>query len=613
MTGVLPLLPDAGDSDVADATADAVLARAAAEGDRRAFAEIYDRYADRLYDFCIGLLGDRDAAADCVQDAFCVAATDLGGLRDPDKLRPWLYSIARHHAMRRLRHRYREEVSDELPDMISHEASPETIAGQSELARLVAEAAGGLSDRDRELLDLSYRHGLDGPELAEALGVTLTSANTMMFRLRQTVERCLGALLVARGAQANPSACPELAVILKGWDGQFSVLMRKRMARHIDACDTCEQDQRQQVNPVALLGSAAVFIPAPASLRRQTLDRVQLTSASSSMVEASGPSARSGSAEISGPSAGSRLAGKRRMALVAGIPLLCLGLTIPLFPRQEDPVSRVVDTGTDSSEGPRAVVPAAVKGAPTPARQKPAQSAGIAGQSVPTQRAQTPAGGNTPGTAGTPGPTPEPDNSGLAPDIMLPNTGPDTAPAPAQIYSEPAPDSDAKTTTIDSQGAIETADTETADTETVSSPTGTDPIDSAPKGPANLGPLPNPNLNTKITSPLPKTNTVTIPNLKDTTFDLPAKTPPKSDTTTGSGGGTTGGTKPGSGTTSGGTGSGTKPGSGTTSGGGTGSGSGNGSGSGSGTKTNGTNGGTGTSGTTSGSGTSTNGTTSGAK
>ena len=539
MTGALDLQPSVSDGD---------LARAAAGGDREAFAEIYDRYADRLYDFCVGLLGDRDAAADCVQDAFCVAATDLGGLREPDKLRPWLYSIARHHAMRRLRLRYREEVSDELPDMISHEASPETLAGHSELARLVAEAAGGLSDRDRELLDLSYRHGLDGPELAEALGVTLTSANTMMFRLRQTVERCLGALLVARGAQANPHACPGLAEILKGWDGKFSVLMRKRMARHIDACHTCEQDQRQQVNPVALLGSTAVFIPAPAALRRQTLDRVQLTSASSSMVEASGPSARSSSAEISGPTSGSRLAGKRRMALVVGIPLLCLGLTIPLFPRQEDPVSRVVDIGTGSSESPLPLVPAVIKSAPTPARQKPVPSGGIAGESVPTQRAQTPAGGNTPVPASTPGPTPEPDNPGPAPDIMLPNTVPDTAPAPPPIYSEPAPDSDAKTTTTDSEGAIETA-------ETVDSPTGTDPIDPAPKGPVNLGPLPNPNLN------LPKTNTVTIPNMNDTSLNLQPSGPPNSITTTGSGGKATWNTKPDGGTTSGGT----KP--GTTSGG----------------------------------------------
>ncbi|MBU3750500.1 MAG: sigma-70 family RNA polymerase sigma factor, partial [Mycobacterium sp.] len=272
MTRALGLQPDLSDGE---------LATAAAAGDRQAFAEIYDRYADRLYDFSVGLIGDRDAAADCVQDAFCVAAADLASLREPGSLRPWLYSITRHHAMRRLRHRYREEVSDDLPDMASAETSPETLAGQSELARLIADAAGGLSDRDRELLELSYRHGLDGPELAEALGVTLTNANTMMFRLRQTVERCLGALLVARGARANPDACPELAAILKGWDGQFTVLLRKRTARHIDSCPVCAEDQRRNVNPVSLLGGAAVFIPAPAGMRQLTLDRVQLTSASS--------------------------------------------------------------------------------------------------------------------------------------------------------------------------------------------------------------------------------------------------------------------------------------------------------------------------------------------
>jgi DNA-directed RNA polymerase specialized sigma24 family protein len=52
---------------------DAELARASAAGDRTAFADIYDRYADRLHDFCVGMLADRDGAADCVQDVFCIA------------------------------------------------------------------------------------------------------------------------------------------------------------------------------------------------------------------------------------------------------------------------------------------------------------------------------------------------------------------------------------------------------------------------------------------------------------------------------------------------------------------------------------------------------------
>ena len=65
-----------------------------------------------------------------------------------------------------------------------------------------------MSDRDRAVLELAYHHGLDGPELAEALGVSHTNANTMVARLRDTIERSLGALLVARRVMNNPSDAP---------------------------------------------------------------------------------------------------------------------------------------------------------------------------------------------------------------------------------------------------------------------------------------------------------------------------------------------------------------------------------------------------------------------
>src|SRR5262249_44386924 len=104
---------------VGPADTDAELVRAAAAGDRDAFGGIYDRYADRLHDFCVGMLRDSDSAADCVQDVFCTAATRLSQLRDPDKLRPWLYAIARSEALRRLRDRRRETPTDELPDAVS--------------------------------------------------------------------------------------------------------------------------------------------------------------------------------------------------------------------------------------------------------------------------------------------------------------------------------------------------------------------------------------------------------------------------------------------------------------------------------------------------------------
>ena len=163
-----------------------------------------------------------------------------------------------------------------MPDVVSHDASPDTMAQRMELANLISEAAGGLSDRDQAVLELAYRQGLDGPELAQALGVSQTNANTMVGRLRDTIERSLGALLVARRIQAEPARCPELASVLHGWDGKFNILMRKRIARHIESCAACEDLRSRSVSPRALLGAAPLLIPAPSWLK----DRVMLTSAS---------------------------------------------------------------------------------------------------------------------------------------------------------------------------------------------------------------------------------------------------------------------------------------------------------------------------------------------
>ncbi len=140
--------------------------------------------------------------------------------------------------------------------------------------------------------------------------------------------------------------------------------------------------------------------------------------------------------EPSGRSAGSQQFGKR-LALIVGIPLLCLSASIPWFGSSEGPVSRVVNTGVDSSGGPLPVLPAAIKSPATPGRPQQVLPAGAAQPSVPTRQAETAPG------AKIPRPAPGAKTSGPAPDIMLPNT----APAPPHIYSAPAPDSDAKITT----------------------------------------------------------------------------------------------------------------------------------------------------------------------
>ncbi len=239
-----------------DIVSDADLARAAAAGDREALAGIYKRYAGRLRDYCGGLMRDHHAAADCVQDVFCTAAAELPKLRDPDKLRPWLYAIAHRTALRTLHERRREPAFDELPDSAAIGPGPFTLTARNELAQLIVQAASGLSERDRRVLELAYRQGLTGPDLAEALGVSNDSAKKLLQRMRDTIVRSLGALLVARRATQN--GCPQLAATLSGWDGQFTILMRKRIARHIESCSTCDEYRRSVVNAVAILGGAVL-------------------------------------------------------------------------------------------------------------------------------------------------------------------------------------------------------------------------------------------------------------------------------------------------------------------------------------------------------------------
>jgi RNA polymerase sigma factor (sigma-70 family) len=247
-------------------------------GDPAALAGIYDRFSDSLYDTAAAMLGDRHDAADVVQDVFVIAAERLDQLRDPTRLKPWLFAIMRNEVYRRSKQRRRVVATDfsdsgaELsapPDQGSEGAGAE----YEELAELVRDAARGLDARDQLVLELSVRQGLQGADLADALGVSAQQSYGLVHRMRDRTERSLGALCVARAGRKD---CPELAEILQAWDGEFSVLIRKRVARHVDGCETCERTKRRFA-PLVLLGSARA-LAAPIDLRDRVLDRVTVGS-----------------------------------------------------------------------------------------------------------------------------------------------------------------------------------------------------------------------------------------------------------------------------------------------------------------------------------------------
>ena len=133
---------------------------------------------------------------------------------------------------------------------------------QAQLREVVWSALAGLTASEREIIELNLGHELDGADLADALGVPRNQAHAMASRARAHFEAALGVLLVARSGR---DACPELAGMLVGWDGRLTVLLRKRVGRHIRRCRVCGDRQRRELSPVALLSAL------PAALRHQVL------------------------------------------------------------------------------------------------------------------------------------------------------------------------------------------------------------------------------------------------------------------------------------------------------------------------------------------------------
>lgn len=260
---------------------DAQLVEAHLSGATSALGEIYDRYAAGLYDVAMAMTHSTHDAADLVQDTFVLAAGRLGQLRDPTRLRPWLYAVLRHEVYRRSRRQGRErptgmvaEVGDAgiaAPgarggaDRTVEDSVLDDLAG-GELAALVRDAADGLEARDRLVLELSVRQQLEGADLASALGVSPRQSYSLVHRVRQRFERSAGAVAVARGGRRD---CAVLRELLARWDGTFDVLVRKRVARHVEDCDTC-RETRRRLAPLGLFQSAPAFA-LPLGLRERVL------------------------------------------------------------------------------------------------------------------------------------------------------------------------------------------------------------------------------------------------------------------------------------------------------------------------------------------------------
>jgi RNA polymerase sigma factor (sigma-70 family) len=229
------------------------------DGQGDGLAAAYDRYAPALYGYCRRLLGG-PAAAGAVQDTFIVAVGALGGLGEPGRLRTWLYAVARNECRRRLRVRALPGPPGEAGEPTDDAVDLGAGAESAELRTIVSAALAGLDPGDREIVELSLRHDLDGQDLADVLGVRVSQARALVSRARTRFEASLRALLTARTGRES---CPRLAAIAAGSDGQLDALLRKRINRHAGHCENCRERGRYELDPAMLLGMLPAAVPRP--------------------------------------------------------------------------------------------------------------------------------------------------------------------------------------------------------------------------------------------------------------------------------------------------------------------------------------------------------------
>jgi RNA polymerase sigma factor (sigma-70 family) len=251
---------------------DSEVAAAIVAGDPAGLAEAYDRYADPLYRFCRTMLHEPADAADAVHDTFVIAACRLSGLEDRERLRSWLYAVARNECRRRLRGDSRQAPLETAAGMADEAADVAAAAEKAELRALVHDALSGLGSTEREVLELQLRHGLANSEAASILGISRNHLHALLSRARDQLETSLGVLVLARAGRQD---CPVLDSMLEGWDDRLTILLRKRVNQHVRRCVVCSERWQREMTPAMLLGvTPIVALPLAAALSPGVRDLV---------------------------------------------------------------------------------------------------------------------------------------------------------------------------------------------------------------------------------------------------------------------------------------------------------------------------------------------------
>jgi RNA polymerase sigma-70 factor (ECF subfamily) len=177
---------------------DAALVKAAQEGHREAFGQLYQRYARMVHGILLARTPALEAE-DLVHEVFLRALSRLQGLREVSCFGAWLAAISRNMAKDYHRQpRVQIERNDDSAAAYANAATDEHADTRN--AAEILESVRSLPEAYRETLILRLVEGMTGPEIAAKTGLSHGSVRVNLNRGMQQLREKLGRRRVSANA-----------------------------------------------------------------------------------------------------------------------------------------------------------------------------------------------------------------------------------------------------------------------------------------------------------------------------------------------------------------------------------------------------------------------------
>ena len=179
--------------------AEADLVLAACDGNLDAFNALVDLHERSVFNLCLRMLGNREAAEDAAQDAFLSAFRNARAFRGPS-FRAWLMRIAANACTDELRRRGRRPAhsldapppgADDPLDVADVAAGPEALLLRKEQQEALQAALLRLPDDQRMAVIMCDVHGFSYEEIGEAMRSSLGTVKSRIARAREKLRGML--------------------------------------------------------------------------------------------------------------------------------------------------------------------------------------------------------------------------------------------------------------------------------------------------------------------------------------------------------------------------------------------------------------------------------------